>query len=219
MAHGVSDPGGNVVALLKFTKEVAAEFENRVVVVKGLGPRLHGSAAGDSDGRARAMGLVAGLVDARAGRLKGGGMDLADCKGLLGHAEWADALIWESVLPSGRRTPSCGSGSTICTWCSGRTCTSGAPKSSSRGSSAPSPRAGHSGLGTGVLPRAAVVPPDVPRRRPRGVRFPWADHLVQRFGQAEPATWSESVLQVAMHSSYHRGQVARRLRELARKPR
>ena len=29
-------------------------------------------------------------------------MDLAECKGLLGHAEWADALIWRSVAALGR---------------------------------------------------------------------------------------------------------------------
>ena len=33
-------PGANLVALLRFTKEVATEFENRGVVIKGLGPRL-----------------------------------------------------------------------------------------------------------------------------------------------------------------------------------
>jgi uncharacterized damage-inducible protein DinB len=46
------------------------------------------------------------------------------------------------------------------------------------------------------------------------VRFPWAEQLVQRFGQARTALWAESVQQVALHSSYHRGQVARRLREI-----
>jgi uncharacterized damage-inducible protein DinB len=48
----------------------------------------------------------------------------------------------------------------------------------------------------------------------REVEFPWAERLVERFGGARAATWSESVLQVVMHSSYHRGQVVRRLREL-----
>jgi uncharacterized damage-inducible protein DinB len=52
----------------------------------------------------------------------------------------------------------------------------------------------------------------------RDVRFPWAERLVQRFGSARTATWAESVLQVAMHSSYHRGQVARRLRQLGAEP-
>jgi uncharacterized damage-inducible protein DinB len=52
----------------------------------------------------------------------------------------------------------------------------------------------------------------------REVRFPWADRLVQRFGGARPAVWTDSVLQLAMHSGYHRGQVARRLRELGVEP-
>ncbi len=28
-------------------------------------------------------------------------MDLLECKGLLGHAEWADALVWRAVAPLG----------------------------------------------------------------------------------------------------------------------
>jgi uncharacterized damage-inducible protein DinB len=46
------------------------------------------------------------------------------------------------------------------------------------------------------------------------VRLPWADRLVLRFGKVQPATFTESVLQVAMHSSHHRGQVSHRLRQL-----
>lgn len=52
----------------------------------------------------------------------------------------------------------------------------------------------------------------------REVRFPWADQLVARFGAAQPATLSESVLQVALHSTYHRGQINARLRELGGDP-
>jgi uncharacterized damage-inducible protein DinB len=48
----------------------------------------------------------------------------------------------------------------------------------------------------------------------REVRFPWADRLIQRYGKAQPAPWTDSLTQIAMHSGYHRGQVARRLREL-----
>jgi len=33
-------PAANLFALLRFTKEVATEFENRGVVIRGLGPRL-----------------------------------------------------------------------------------------------------------------------------------------------------------------------------------
>ena len=35
-----SIPGGNILAVLMFTKEVAREFENKGLVVLGLGPRL-----------------------------------------------------------------------------------------------------------------------------------------------------------------------------------
>lgn len=52
----------------------------------------------------------------------------------------------------------------------------------------------------------------------REVRFPWADQLVARFGAAQQATLSESVLQVALHSTYHRGQINARLRELGGDP-
>src|SRR5215213_1563642 len=47
----------------------------------------------------------------------------------------------------------------------------------------------------------------------RPVALPWATRLAERFGQA-PATPSlaETLLQVAMHSTYHRGQINTRLR-------
>jgi uncharacterized damage-inducible protein DinB len=52
----------------------------------------------------------------------------------------------------------------------------------------------------------------------REVRFPWAERIVQRYGRVQPTRWDESVLQVAMHGAHHRGQVARRLRELDVEP-
>jgi uncharacterized damage-inducible protein DinB len=61
---------------------------------------------------------------------------------------------------------------------------------------------------------------DVERRQDWGeeVRLPWADQLVARFGAAQPATISETVLQVTQHSAYHRGQINARLRELGGEP-
>ena len=38
------------------------------------------------------------------------------------------------------------------------------------------------------------------------------------FGSAAPATLAETILQVAMHTAYHRGQIATRLRELGGEP-
>lgn len=52
----------------------------------------------------------------------------------------------------------------------------------------------------------------------REVRFPWADQLVARFGSAQQATVSESLLQIALHSTYHRGQINARLKELGGEP-
>ena len=52
------------------------------------------------------------------------------------------------------------------------------------------------------------------------VPIPWADRIVQTIGvaNAEPVTLGTTMLQVAMHSGYHRGQVNLRLRELGSTP-
>jgi uncharacterized damage-inducible protein DinB len=50
------------------------------------------------------------------------------------------------------------------------------------------------------------------------IEFPWAGEVVTRLGSAGPATLGESVLQVVMHSTYHRGQIAARIRELGGEP-
>jgi uncharacterized damage-inducible protein DinB len=142
-------------------------------------------------------------------------MDLADCRTLVAHAEWADALIWRSVLAAGQEDPELRAKlhhlhmvqwSYLHIWRSDHV----KPRELSAFPTLPTIRAWAreyyrelptylGGVSSGRLAEA--------------VRFPWADRLVQRFGPSQPATWSESVLQVAMHSSYHRGQVARRLRE------
>ncbi len=143
-------------------------------------------------------------------------MDLADCRALLGHAEWADALVWESVLTCGQEDAELRARLHhlhMVQWAYLHIWRSETVK----------PRE----LGTfSTMPAIRAWAREFYRELPaylagvsgegltRVVRFPWADRLVQRFGQAQPATWSESVLQVAMHSTYHRGQVAKRLREL-----
>ncbi len=51
------------------------------------------------------------------------------------------------------------------------------------------------------------------------VSVPWSRYMEQRSGRkVEDATLGETMLQVAMHSSYHRGQVNARLRELGGEP-
>jgi uncharacterized damage-inducible protein DinB len=147
-------------------------------------------------------------------------MDLADCRDLLGHTEWADALVWAAVTASGLEDDELRGQlhhlhmvqwAYLHVW---------------RGESV-KPRE------LGTFPTVAAVRAwarEYYRELPaylasasasdvgREVRFPWAERLVQRFGRVRPAGWRESVLQVALHTSHHRGQAARRLRELGAEP-
>jgi uncharacterized damage-inducible protein DinB len=52
----------------------------------------------------------------------------------------------------------------------------------------------------------------------REIQFPWADELVKKLGSAQPVTLTESILQLTSHTTYHRGQANRRLRELGAEP-
>ncbi|HKI87178.1 MAG TPA: DinB family protein [Thermoanaerobaculia bacterium] len=48
----------------------------------------------------------------------------------------------------------------------------------------------------------------------RILELPWAKRLEEKYGPIAPVTVAETALQVAMHSTHHRGQLAARLREL-----
>ena len=49
--------------------------------------------------------------------------------------------------------------------------------------------------------------------------LPWAERLTRRFGRPPAATTlRDTMMQVPMHSAYHRGQVNTRLRELGAEP-
>ena len=50
------------------------------------------------------------------------------------------------------------------------------------------------------------------------VEFPWADQIAQRYGSAGPATLRETIAQILLHTTYHRAQVATRVRELGGEP-
>jgi uncharacterized damage-inducible protein DinB len=52
----------------------------------------------------------------------------------------------------------------------------------------------------------------------RVVEFPWADQIAQRYGSAGPATMRETIAQILLHTTYHRAQVASRVRELGGEP-
>lgn len=52
----------------------------------------------------------------------------------------------------------------------------------------------------------------------RTIVFPWTEMLEVHYGEARSATLEETMVQVATHSIYHRGQVNRRVRELGGEP-
>lgn len=53
----------------------------------------------------------------------------------------------------------------------------------------------------------------------RPIIMPWIEMFEARLGRkADAPTFHETLLQVAMHSTYHRGQVSTRLRELGAEP-
>jgi uncharacterized damage-inducible protein DinB len=143
-------------------------------------------------------------------------MNLADCRTLLGHAEWADALVWKTVQASGQDDPELRAKlhhlhmvqwAYLHIW-------RGEHVRPREPGSFPTLAAMRTWAQQYYLELPAYLATVADGDTAREVRFPWADQLVRRFGQAKAATWAESVLQVGMHSSYHRGQIARRMREL-----
>ncbi len=52
----------------------------------------------------------------------------------------------------------------------------------------------------------------------RIITLPWAGEIAERFGSANPATMGETMLQVALHTTHHRGQLATKIRELGTDP-
>ena len=50
------------------------------------------------------------------------------------------------------------------------------------------------------------------------VEMPWAERLAERYGAVHPVTVRQALLQVASHSTYHRGQVNTRIREVGGEP-
>lgn len=147
-------------------------------------------------------------------------MDLAECRALMGHTEWAESLVWQAVLSLPQEDAELQAklhhlhmvqwaylhiwrGESVRPRELGTFATREALRDWARE---------YYGELADYLARLSAA--DLARE----VRFPWADRLVQRFGKARPASWVESVMQVAMHSGYHRGQAARRLRELDVEP-
>lgn len=147
-------------------------------------------------------------------------MNADDCRSLMAHAEWADALVWRAVrrlqqvdteLQEKLHHLHLVQWAYLQVW-------RGDPMTFRDLRSFPSAeslQAWAREYYREAAPWLAGVPD---AHMAEDVRFPWADRLVERFGAARPTTFADSVQQIAMHSAYHRGQVARRLRELGIEP-
>jgi uncharacterized damage-inducible protein DinB len=141
---------------------------------------------------------------------------LREYKALFSHSEWADALVWRSILDSGH-------GDTelrrklhhlhmvqwayLHIWRGEQIQPREASTFPTLGAMSAWAREYYRELSSYL---SGVAESDLDRQ----LEVPWAERLVERFGTARAATWSETVLQVVLHSSHHRGQLLRRLREL-----
>lgn len=68
-------------------------------------------------------------------------------------------------------------------------------------------------------PLAATFAAEVDESRfAQPLDFPWSAMIAEKFGKILPATLGESAWQVFSHTTYHRGQLATRIRELGGEP-
>jgi uncharacterized damage-inducible protein DinB len=149
-------------------------------------------------------------------------VNLEDLKGLFAHMEWADAQVWTAALSDAgaaddsqlRAKFSHTHGvqrAFICVW---------------QGVKVVRPPADPPDLQTTLVAARAYyqdlaqfVPTLVEGDLARPAVMPWASGFAEYLGR-EPAvtTLAETMTQVVMHSTYHRGQVNARLRELGIEP-
>ncbi|MBZ0112938.1 MAG: damage-inducible protein DinB [Thermoanaerobaculia bacterium] len=142
---------------------------------------------------------------------------------LMHHGEWADASLWTAILSH----PSAASDGQILEWMvhihsvqqAFHTLWIGEeldiPTRESLGAAseiAAWAQQGHVGLQSFV---ATATEETLDRILP----IPWATYFEKRFGRSMgPVTVGESMLQVALHSTHHRGQVTSKLRQLEGDP-
>jgi uncharacterized damage-inducible protein DinB len=68
-------------------------------------------------------------------------------------------------------------------------------------------------------PRAAAYAQSLDNARfDQPLPIPWSAMIVEKFGKELPVTLGESVWQVFLHTSYHRGQISTRIREIGGAP-
>jgi uncharacterized damage-inducible protein DinB len=159
----------------------------------------------------------------RSGRIEGGEMkDLDGLRELTHHMQWADALVWAAALSNSEAADDLAlrgklfhthmvQRAFLSVWQAGPLVP---PPSDPPDllTTLESALEYYSDLGAFF----SVLGED---ELERPVSLPWAGRFAQRLGR-DPATPSlaETILQVAMHSTYHRGQVNARLRELGIEP-
>jgi uncharacterized damage-inducible protein DinB len=149
-------------------------------------------------------------------------MDSDESNQLLGHMEWADALIWHTILqlPETHNDERIGKllhhlhevQQAHIQICQGKTQT--IPERNSFTDMNSFYRWGqvcHSDLKT-------FVSTLTPMLLEQTVEFPWARTLIGKNGEIHPVNIRQSLLQIVMHSTYHRGQINTRIRELGGKP-
>lgn len=149
-------------------------------------------------------------------------MDRHEIQVLLRHMEWADALTWKAVL----NLPPAHRDAVLRERLYHLHSVQWAYLHIWRGEKVRPPKlAGFADLrAIGVWAQAyyrelaPVLPPVEDSSLSREVALPWAHQVARRFGAAVPVTLGETVLQVLLHSTYHRGQIAARTRELGGEP-
>jgi uncharacterized damage-inducible protein DinB len=173
-------------------------------------------------GRCRAFDDLSGW-ETRKSRFEGGAMkDLGTLRELIDHMQWADALVWSAALSNPEVSSDVGlRGKLFHTHMVQRTflsvwqdVTISPPTTDPPDLPTTLQRAReyYSDL-TSFLDALGEGEPERP------IALPWAARFAQRLGRT-PAipTLAETMLQVVMHSTYHRGQVNTRLREIGVEP-
>jgi uncharacterized damage-inducible protein DinB len=149
-------------------------------------------------------------------------MDGRDLRSLVAHMEWADALTWRAV----RNVPGPQTDDRL-RWLLHHIhlvqsvylqAWRGDPFVVTELSSYPDLPAIEA-WARPYYPKAAAFAASLDEARLVNVlEYPWTDLIVKQFGSVVPSTLSDSAWQVFSHTTYHRGQVATRLRELGGVP-
>lgn len=146
-----------------------------------------------------------------------------DLIGLARHMEWADAIVWEAVV----RSEAGRSDKRILTWLYHIHTVQHAFVSIWRGeqpqfrdpAELSDPRSFTAWAREGHSELQAFLAGATAETLAREIQIPWAAEIEQtRDRQLKSPTLEQTALQVALHSTHHRGQVNARLREVGGEP-